>query len=192
MLGIQCGIYRRSYNTSNISYVNSPPPSFFFIPLPPTYQLFLKSFFLMEAQVFFPHTRCGRYSVISFNFFTVQECCRDLQFLPMKCYSDALDSESDQCIQQNVPCQVIPPWSWYPRWSNSGQGTDCPISFISRVLYYLLHADCIVGVFYTLACDGPHSLSCILSAPGTIVNPLLLISASCTLSRRLWNAPLSL
>jgi hypothetical protein len=35
VLGVHCGVYKSSYNMSNISYWNSPPPSFSFIPLPP-------------------------------------------------------------------------------------------------------------------------------------------------------------
>jgi hypothetical protein len=31
-LGVHCGIYKYSYNISNISYLNSPPPSFSLIP----------------------------------------------------------------------------------------------------------------------------------------------------------------
>jgi hypothetical protein len=33
--GVHCGSYKSSYNISNISYLNSPPPPFSFIPLPP-------------------------------------------------------------------------------------------------------------------------------------------------------------
>jgi hypothetical protein len=32
---VPCGIYTGSYNISNISYMNSPPQPFFFIPLLP-------------------------------------------------------------------------------------------------------------------------------------------------------------
>jgi hypothetical protein len=35
MLGVPCGIYKSSYSISNISQLNSPPPSFSFIPLLP-------------------------------------------------------------------------------------------------------------------------------------------------------------
>jgi hypothetical protein len=31
VLGVLYGIYKSSYNISNISYLNSPPPSFYFI-----------------------------------------------------------------------------------------------------------------------------------------------------------------
>jgi hypothetical protein len=35
-VGTQCGIYKSSYNISNVSYLNSPTPWFSFIsPLPP-------------------------------------------------------------------------------------------------------------------------------------------------------------
>jgi hypothetical protein len=34
-VGVHCGIYTGSYNVSNISYMNSPPQPFFFIPLSP-------------------------------------------------------------------------------------------------------------------------------------------------------------
>jgi hypothetical protein len=30
-MGVHCGLYKSSYNISNISYLNSPPPSFSFI-----------------------------------------------------------------------------------------------------------------------------------------------------------------
>jgi hypothetical protein len=32
---VRCGIYKSSYNASNVSYVNSPSPPFFFIPPAP-------------------------------------------------------------------------------------------------------------------------------------------------------------
>jgi hypothetical protein len=31
--GVRCGIYKSSYNISNISYLTSPPPSFSFITI---------------------------------------------------------------------------------------------------------------------------------------------------------------
>jgi hypothetical protein len=34
-VGVQCDIYKCSQNTSNISYLNSLPPPFYFISLPP-------------------------------------------------------------------------------------------------------------------------------------------------------------
>jgi hypothetical protein len=33
-VGVHCGIYKSSYNISNISHLNSPPPLFFFISSP--------------------------------------------------------------------------------------------------------------------------------------------------------------
>jgi hypothetical protein len=33
--GVHCGTYKSSYTVSNISYLNSPPPPLFFIPLLP-------------------------------------------------------------------------------------------------------------------------------------------------------------
>jgi hypothetical protein len=33
--GVHCGIYKSSYNVSNISYLNSPPPLLSFFPSPP-------------------------------------------------------------------------------------------------------------------------------------------------------------
>jgi hypothetical protein len=35
VLGVHCGLFKSSYDTSNIPYLNSPPPSFSFIPPPP-------------------------------------------------------------------------------------------------------------------------------------------------------------
>jgi hypothetical protein len=35
VLGLHYDIYKSSYNISNVSYLNSPPPSFSFIFLPP-------------------------------------------------------------------------------------------------------------------------------------------------------------
>jgi hypothetical protein len=32
LAGVHCDIYKGSYNISNISYLNLPPPPFFFIP----------------------------------------------------------------------------------------------------------------------------------------------------------------
>jgi hypothetical protein len=32
---VRCGIYTGSYNVSNVSYMNSPPPPFTFIPPSP-------------------------------------------------------------------------------------------------------------------------------------------------------------
>jgi hypothetical protein len=44
-LGVQCGIYRSSYNVSNISYWNSPP-SWLFFTLPPFLEWFQEVSFL--------------------------------------------------------------------------------------------------------------------------------------------------
>jgi hypothetical protein len=33
-VGVHCGIYKSLYNVSNISYLNSPPPSVSFTPIP--------------------------------------------------------------------------------------------------------------------------------------------------------------
>jgi hypothetical protein len=40
-VGVHCGIYKSSYNTSNVSYLNSPPPPFSFklpSPIPGEFQ----------------------------------------------------------------------------------------------------------------------------------------------------------
>jgi hypothetical protein len=39
-VGVHCGIYKSSYNVSNLSYFNSPPPPFSFISLPPFLEWF--------------------------------------------------------------------------------------------------------------------------------------------------------
>jgi hypothetical protein len=39
-VGVHCGIHKSCYNISNISYLNSPPPSFSFISPPPYFLFF--------------------------------------------------------------------------------------------------------------------------------------------------------
>jgi hypothetical protein len=48
--GVHCGSYKSFYNISNISYLNSRPPPFSFIPLPP----FLEEF--QQVSFFHLHT----------------------------------------------------------------------------------------------------------------------------------------
>jgi hypothetical protein len=43
-VGIECGIYKSSYNILNTTYLNSPPPSFSFTtPIPGTAPFFVES-----------------------------------------------------------------------------------------------------------------------------------------------------
>jgi hypothetical protein len=55
--GVHCGIYESSYSLSNISYLNSPPPSFSFILYPAS--PFLKQF----SQVSFFHLHTCRHRI---------------------------------------------------------------------------------------------------------------------------------
>jgi hypothetical protein len=56
VLGVHCGIYKSSYNKSNISYLNSPPPSFSFTLFPPFLQSFQQvSLFHLHACI---HSTC--------------------------------------------------------------------------------------------------------------------------------------
>jgi hypothetical protein len=58
VLGVHCGIYKSSYYISNISQLNSYPPSFSFIPLPPFLELFQQvSFFNLYTCVHSNWTR---------------------------------------------------------------------------------------------------------------------------------------
>jgi hypothetical protein len=50
-VGIHCGIYKSSYNMSNISYLNSPPPLFSFIlPSPHTWNRYYFKLTYMSTQ----------------------------------------------------------------------------------------------------------------------------------------------
>jgi hypothetical protein len=58
-VGVHCGIYKGSYNVSNISYLNSPPPWLPCIPSPPFMEQFQQiSFLHLRAcvHIFFPIT----------------------------------------------------------------------------------------------------------------------------------------
>jgi hypothetical protein len=58
-LGVNCGIYKISHNMYNISYLNSPPPPFYFIPLPPCLEEFPKTnffLFVFTCTVFAPYS----------------------------------------------------------------------------------------------------------------------------------------
>jgi hypothetical protein len=62
-VGVHCGIYKSSYNISNISYLNSPSPPFSFIsPLPPFLKWFQQVSFCMYIHV---HTFFGYQESIS-------------------------------------------------------------------------------------------------------------------------------
>jgi hypothetical protein len=51
-MGVHCGIYKSAYNMLNISYLNTRPPSFSFITLPPFLDWFQqKSFFYLHTCV---------------------------------------------------------------------------------------------------------------------------------------------
>jgi hypothetical protein len=54
-MGLHCGIYKCSYDTSNISYFNSSPPLFSFITSPPISGT-------VSTSIFFPFTfMCTQY-----------------------------------------------------------------------------------------------------------------------------------
>jgi hypothetical protein len=86
VLGVHCGIYKSSYNVSNISYLNSPPPSFSFIsPLPPSWNSFSRSHFSIYIYVYivfsqyspFPHILPSHWYQPSIqDLFSVQFCKR--------------------------------------------------------------------------------------------------------------------
>jgi hypothetical protein len=59
-VGIHCGIYKSSYNISNLSYLNSPCPPFSFISLSPhSWKSFNRSYFSIYIHVY---TVCALYS----------------------------------------------------------------------------------------------------------------------------------
>jgi hypothetical protein len=46
-VGVHCGFYKGSYNILNMSYLNSLPPPFFFIPNPHSWNSFNRYLFLL-------------------------------------------------------------------------------------------------------------------------------------------------
>jgi hypothetical protein len=60
LIGVHCGIYKCSYNISNMSYLNSPCPPFF-ISLPPLLEKFQQiSFFCLHTCI---HTVCAIFTL---------------------------------------------------------------------------------------------------------------------------------
>jgi hypothetical protein len=59
---VHYGIYRSYYNISNILYLNSPPPPFFFTPLPPFMEQFQQiPFFHLHTYV---HSICTIFTLL--------------------------------------------------------------------------------------------------------------------------------
>jgi hypothetical protein len=50
-VGVHCGIYKTSYNVSNISHLNSPPPPFSFYPLLPPFLEYFQQVSLFHLPI---------------------------------------------------------------------------------------------------------------------------------------------